>query len=233
MSMLKLLLLLVVCAACASASAQSRIYRCRDAAGNQVFQGKPCAAGTAEIQSAREAAQPARGNPDANVPSRCVSAPQRFVLADPALDGAEFSFVLSRDASGYQLLLNVAGVVEFDDGPVPIQFSDRLGLQGLRFDGGTLFAPDFRRGDRELGYGHARTTMLLDLAAKSSDVDAQIEPRGYTQALVSTPVEASRFGALRSETLRCHLLRERVRKQQSEAEREQQAGQGGGNAEAQ
>ena len=233
MSTPKMLFLLVGLGACGWAAAQSHIYRCRDAAGIQVFQGKPCATGTEEIVAPGSANAQVRPGPDAAVPSRCVSAPQRFQFTDPALDGADFSFVLSRDASGYQLLFNVAGVVEQDDGPVPIQFSDRLGMQGLRFDGGPVFSPDFRRGDRELGYGHARTATLLDLAAKSRDVDAEIEPRGYAQSLPSAPMEASRLGALRSETLRCHLLRERVRKQESETQREQQAREHRGNPEAQ
>ncbi len=73
--------------------------------------------------------------------------------------------------------------------------------------------------------------MLLDRAATSLSIDAEIEPEGYAQSLWSAPMAASVLNALRSEMLRCHLLRERARKA-SEAEREQQAGQAGRDAEA-
>ena len=52
--------------------------------------------------------------------------------------------------------------------------------------------------------------------------DAEIEPEGYAQALWSAPIAASVLTALRSEMLRCHLLRERAR-QASQAQRKQQA----------
>ena len=233
MRRLKTWMLVVLGVSAMSVSAQSRIYRCQDVHGQWVFQGRPCGAGlTAPDAPDHRPAQETPVRRSDVVPSRCESSPQRFLFADPAVDGAEFSLVLSRDASGYQVVLNLGGVIERDDGPVPAQFSARLGAQGLRFDEGELIAPDFRRGDKQLGYGYARSAMLLDRAAKALSIDAEIEPQGYSQSLWSAPMAASVLTALRSEMLRCHLLRERARKA-SEAQREQQAGQSGGDAEAQ
>ncbi len=225
--------LLLLASACSiDVDAQSRVYRCEDANGHLVVQGQPCGDGLS-VPEARDN-DPSRALPSRReepVPARCESAPQRFTFADPAVDGAVFDLVLSRDASGYQVVLNLGGVIERDDGPVPAQFSARLGAQGIRFDQGELIAPDFRRGDKQLGYGYARSAMLLDRAATSLSIDAEIEPEGYAQSLWSAPMAASVLNALRSEMLRCHLLRERARKA-SEAEREQQAGQAGRDAEA-
>lgn len=213
--------------------AQTRVFRCQDVNGQWVFQGRPCGDGlTSPDAPMARALRSGSGRDSSPVPSRCDSPPLRFAFADPAVDGAEFGLVLSRDAGGYQIVLNLGGVIERDDGPVPAQFSGRLGAQGLRFDQGVLWAPDFRRGDKQLGFGYARSAMLLDLAAKSVSLDAEVEPRGYAQSLLSAPMAASALAALRSDMLRCHLLRERARKA-SEAEREQQAGQAGANAEAQ
>lgn len=233
MRRLKTWLILMLVATGSDVAGQTRVYRCQDPHGQWVFQGRPCGAGltapeTTPARSPRETPEQA----NAVVPSRCESAPQRFLFADPAVDGAEFNLVLSRDASGYQVVLNLGGVVEREDGPVPAQFSTRLGAQGLRFDQGELVAPDFRRGDKQLGYGYARSAMLLERAAKSLSIDAEIEPQGYAQSLWSAPMAASILTALRSEMLRCHLLRERARKA-SEAEREQKTAQAGGDAEAQ
>ena len=91
--------------------------------------------------------------------------------------------------------------------------------------------PDFRRGDREIGWGYARSAALLDRAAKSSLVDVEVEPRGYAQSLLSAPLATTALAAARSEMLRCHLLRERVRKA-SDAERADQVDQAGSDTEA-
>lgn len=203
-----------------TASAQTRVHRCQDARGQWVFQGQPCRGELNAPEAPEFRSAPAAASRDEAVPARCDSAPQRFSFADPAVDGAVFDLVLSRDASGYQVVLNLGGVIERDDGPVPAQFSTRLGTQGLRFDQGELIAPDFRRGDKQLGYGYARSAMLLDRAAKAVSLDAEIEPEGYAQSLWSAPIAASVLTALRSEMLRCHLLRQRA-SQISKAQREQ------------
>lgn len=233
MHRLKTLLMSGLMAVSGPMSAQTRVYRCHDANGQWVFQGRPCADGlTAPENAAPRTPREPTGRRNEVVPARCESSPQRFLFADPAVDGAEFTLVLSRDASGYQVVLNLGGVIEREDGPVPAQFSPRLGTQGLRFDQGELIAPDFRRGDKQLGYGYARSATLLDRAADALSIDAEIEPQGYAQSLWSAPMAASVLTALRSEVLRCHLLRERARKA-SEASSEQQASQARSNAEAQ
>ena len=209
-----------------TAAAQTRVYRCQDARGQWVFQGRPCSGELNAPAAPEPRSAPGTAARQDVVPARCDSAPQRFSFADPAVDGAVFDLVLSRDASGYQIVLNLGGVIEREDGPVPAQFSPRLGVQGLRFDQGELIAPDFRRGDKQLGYGYARSAMLLDRAAKAVSIDAEIEPEGYAQSLWSAPIAASVLTALRSEMLRCHLLRERAR-QASQAQREQQAAEAG------
>lgn len=207
---LKLTWMVIAGAMAGSVAAQSHVHRCRDANGHWVFQGQPCGEGLNEPQARSD--DPVRhlsGRRDDPVPARCESAPQRFVFADPAVDGALFDLVLIRDASGYQVVLNLGGVIERDDGVVPAQFSAHLGAQGLRFDQGELIAPDFRRGDKQLGYGYARSAMLLNLASKALSIDAEIEPEGYAQSLWSAPMAASVLTALRTEMLRCHLRRER------------------------
>lgn len=194
------------------AAAQTHVYRCQDANGHWVFQGRQCGDGLTSVDT--PATEPLRSSPslrDSSIPTRCESPPQRFTFADPALDGAELSLVMSRDASGYQVVFNLGGVIEHDDGPVPIQFSERLSAQGLRFDEGELIAPDFRRGDKQLGYGYARSAILLERATSALTIDTELEPRGYSQSLLSAPIAASVLPALRSDLLRCHLLRERVR----------------------
>ncbi len=206
-------------------TAQSRVYRCKDASGHWVFQGRKCGDGLVDQQNLPG---PPRGDAsrigDSPIPTRCESLPLRFVIADPAFDGTELSLVLTRDASGYQLLLKLAGAVEFDSGIVPAQFSARLGTQGLRFDDGELIAPDFRRGDKEIGFGHARSAALLELATKSLQFGVEIAPRGYAQSMLSGPLAASHLAALRSDMLRCHLLRERAAKADSKTANSQTQG---------
>ena len=210
MCRLKTFLMMLAAAMAGDAWTQSRVHRCQDASGHWVFQGQPCGDGLSPPEvDGNDPSRSPPGRREEPVPARCESAPQRFAFADPAVDGAVFDLVLSRDASGYQLVLNLGGVIERDDGPVPAQFSARLGAQGLRFDQGELIAPDFRRGDKQLGYGYARSAMLLDRAAKSLSIDAEIEPEGYAQSLWSAPMAASVLSALRSDMLRCHVLRER------------------------
>lgn len=233
MRMLKCLSLLVLLSGATAVFAQSHVHRCRDAQGQWVFQGQPCRDGLsdAEVPAARaEASAPSRDGIPA--PAQCEQALPKFMLADPALDGAEMNLLVRRDASGYQVLLRMSGVVERDDGPVPAQFSERLATQGLRFDDGELIAPDFRRGDRELGFGYARSATLLDRAGKSMLFEAEIEPRGYAQALQTAPMAGSQLGGLRAELLRCHLLRERARKA-LEGKGGEQAGDTGADAKAQ
>ena len=204
--------------------AQSRVYSCRDNAGHWVFQEKKCGEGLTDQNPAAEPPAAARTSQSApNRPSRCESTPVRLVFADPALDGAEVSLVIARDDNGYQLLLQFAGVIERDDGPVPAQFSGRLAAQGLRFDRGDLITPDFRRGDKQLGYGYARTATVLDFASKSTSMDAEIEPVGYAQSMSTAPLASALLSALRSEMLRCHLLMQRTRAVDSNATREQQS----------
>ncbi|MBK6728772.1 MAG: DUF4124 domain-containing protein [Xanthomonadales bacterium] len=218
--------------AATAAMAQPRLYRCRQANGQWVFQGQPCAAG--EAPSDAERGQPPEitpGGRTAALPAQCETVPLHFPLADPALDGAELTLLLRRDANGYQVVLRLAGVVERDGGPVPVQFSDRLGAQGLRFDDGERIRPDFRRGDREIGWGYARSAALLERAGTSMLVDVEVEPRGYAQSLLSAPLATTALAAARSEMLRCHLLRERVRKA-SDAERADQVDQAGSDTEA-
>jgi len=215
------------------AMAQPRLYRCRQANGQWVFQGQPCAAGEAPSDADRgQPPEATSGGRAAALPALCEAVPLHFPLADPALDGAELTLWLRRDANGYQVVLRLAGVVERDAGPVPVQFSERLGAQGLRFDDGERIRPDFRRGDREIGWGYARSAALLERVGTSTLVDVEVEPRGYAQSLLSAPLATAALAAARSEMLRCHLLRERVRKA-SDAERAEQAGQPGGDAEAQ
>lgn len=225
-------------------TAQSRVYRCKDASGHWVFQGRKCSDGLIDQQNLPG---PGRGDAsrigDSPIPTRCESPPLRFVIADPAFDGTELTLALTRDASGYQLLLKLAGAVAFDSGPVPAQFSGRLGTQGLRFDDGELIAPDFRRGDKEIGFGHARSAALLEMATKSLQFGAEIEPRGYAQSMLSAPLAASHLAALRSDMLRCHLLRERAAKANlqtanaqtstSQTQGKYQAGKGSRDAQAQ
>ena len=216
-----------------AAPAQPRLHRCRQADGQWVFQGQPCTGALAAAADASRAPAPASGGErGAPLPALCEAVPLRFRFADPALDGSELTLLLRRDANGSQVVLRLAGVVERDDGPVPVQFSERLGAQGLRFDGGELLSPDFRRGDRELGYGYARSAMLLERSVHALQLDAEIEPRGSAQSLLSAPEAAAGLAAARSQLLRCHLLRERARIA-SEAERQQQPGQAGSDAETQ
>lgn len=201
--------LLVVAAG--DAFAQARVHRCRDAEGHWVFQGQPCGATMDAVPRSlpESAPSPVTGEPSGR-PVSCESPAQRFVFADPALDGAEFDLVLSRDDNGYQVLLNLRGSIEREDGPAAAQFSARLGAQGLRFDQGELIAPDFRRGDKQLGFGHARSSALLDRAAKALELSVEIEPEGYAQSLWSAPMAASVLSGLRAEVLRCHLRRKQI-----------------------
>lgn len=234
MHMLKYGAPLVLLLGVAAASAQSRVHRCRDADGQWVFQGQPCRDGLTDARETQEErAQPtAPGRERLPVPDQCEEVLPKFMLADPALDGAELNLLVRRDGNGYQVLMRLAGVVEREDGPVPAQFSERLSSQGLRFDDGELISPDFRRGDRELGFGYARSAVLLDRASKSALLEAAVEPRGYAQSLQTAPLAGSQLGNVRADLLRCHQLRERARKA-LEGEGGQQSGGAGTNAEAQ
>lgn len=232
--MLKAMIGLLLLCAAVPTLAQSRIFRCQDAHGQWVFQGRPCADGLTDARDAARpeaaAAQTTRGM--LPVPAQCEQVLPKFMLADPALDGAELTIVASRDGNGYQVLMRLAGVLEREDGPVPAQFSERLGAQGLRFDSGELISPDFRRGDRELGYGYARSAALLERAGKSTLLDVEIEPRGYAQSLLTAPIGSALLAAVRAELLRCHQVRERALKLLG-GERKQQPGQAGADAETQ